>query len=171
VQFNAFGVGRRNGATVGGPEVVDLSGPNFAVVGNEVSFAATTTGATSQAWKVVDSAGNVVADGTGPTFEFRPESTGDFTIIVTAEDAAGTTDSEQLTLTVAQLGVVDNDLVVAGTDAADSIGVYTDAAGDLHVYMNGQHAGEFAGVTGEIIVSAGNGNDAIYISKFVHHNT
>ena len=37
--------------------------------------------------------------------------------------------------------------------------------------MKGQFAGEFAGVTGEVVVCAGDGNDQVYISRHIYHDT
>ena len=158
-------------AATGGPEVTNLSGPDFAVVGKAILFEATSTGAIVQSWQVLDVAGDVVASGSGTSFDFTPESTGEFTVVVTAEDGAGGSDSEQLSLTVSQLGVVGDDLVISGTDSNDRIGVYSDAQGDLHVYMNGRYRGEFQDVGGEIIVCAGDGHDRVYVSRHVTHDT
>jgi Ca2+-binding RTX toxin-like protein len=151
-----------------GPTFVTVEGPDNGVAGQSLMYIAQTLDSSDQlSWEVLDAAGNVLAIGSGSHFAYTPMATGVQTVRVTALDSSGQSASEAITLSVSSLGVVEGDLYVAGTSGNDDISIVAGGDGTVQVYQNGQVAGVFDGVTGEIIVNGFGGDDRIDVSQQV----
>ncbi len=158
-----------------GPEITSLAGPASGVRGQTVGFAVTITdpdglATVSTLWQVLNGANEVVATGSGSTFNWLVSSEGSFTIRVTATDHTGNTDTAGLAFTGTAAGMVGGNLFVAGTDDCDAILVWRGSGNELVVYRNGDLLGSFA-VSGMVNVNGFAGHDVIYVAQQVNHAT
>ena len=161
------------------PVVTAVSGPDQAVRGQTLSYIGSFTDAGTldthaEAWTVVDnSSGGVVATGTGPSFEFEPDSIGSFTVTYTVtDDDTGTGDSSATVSTSLTLVTADpidpsqSTLLIGGSDNSELIKVFGRSDG-LKVKTYDFATGELnieSGIQADRIIVYGNGgNDSIKV--------
>jgi putative intracellular protease/amidase len=110
-----------------------------------------------------------VAPGANLDFETQPN----FDLVVTVTDTGTPALSASATMLIALTDVVETpsspvgmeggDLVVRGTDSADTVYVWSGAPGRGMVWMNGTYYGSHAvGPGGRVVVYGGSGNDRIF---------
>src|SRR5262249_31059371 len=74
-------------------------------------------------------------------------------------------DTQKVTVTVLPAGVVNGDLVVAGTAGNDTVGIQSLSAGNIRVYLNGTDQGTFSLAEGHgVHVRGMAGNDRLDLS-------
>jgi Ca2+-binding RTX toxin-like protein len=158
---------------VRGPVFTTVSGPDTAIAGQTlVYYAETLDTSDTISWSVVDESGGIVAEGDGNQFEYRPVTTGEQIVRVTATNSGSSESSaESMVLTISAVGVVDGDLYVAGTEDSDLLQIRPGGGGAIDVYRGRQRVGSFDGVTGQIIINAFGGDDMIDIAKQITTDT
>ncbi|MBX2852319.1 MAG: PKD domain-containing protein [Phycisphaeraceae bacterium] len=160
------------------PVVATVSGPDQAVRGQTLSYIGSFTDAGTldthtEAWTVTDnSSGAVIATGTGPSFDFVPDTLGDFTVTYTVtDDDTGTGDSSAAVSTSLTLVTADpidpsqTTLFIGGSNGSDFIRVGGRSTG-LKTWIydgDGNYAVE-SGIQADRIVIYGNdGGDFIKV--------
>ena len=149
---------------------VTIDGPDEFVVGKGGE---TFTGDASSLGTITFEAFSVdgVAAATGSTFNFDPAAPGTFVLTYVAMDADGGIASGSVTVTVVSAAVVDGDLLIGGTDEADSISVNV-VGTNYQVNVNGAISTfAIADVTGDIIICSHDGNDDIRVAPGITQST
>jgi Ca2+-binding RTX toxin-like protein len=161
-----------------GPTIEELSGPTSAVAGQMLTYSAIVSDPDGLetviiSWLVFDHDGNEVANTSDSPaeFQFAAPAAGSYTVVVTATDATGQTDSRSVNLDATMIGLSGNDLYIAGTDQRDVISVLKYGRDRIRVFRNGSLLGRFDGFDGQIHVNAFGGNDYIFISHRIRSTT
>ena len=108
-----------------------------------------------------------ITGGTSITVTHSFDNTGTFTPTVVATDKDGSPGSVAFNgpaITVTAIQVIDGNLVIAGTNAADSITVNTYTTGSATVTRNGVSSSWALPTGGRIVVRGCNGNDVIAVN-------
>jgi Ca2+-binding RTX toxin-like protein len=160
------------------PPTASVSGPATGVRGQTLNF---TLGATDPSpadqaagfTYAIDWNGDGIVDETltgltGTVDSHVFTTSGTFNVCVTATDQDGGVSSVVTQSVVIQAAaVVNGDLIVGGTDQADTINIGQASGGGITVTINGQAVGTF-NPTGRIIVYALGGNDSVQMDGSIN---
>lgn len=154
------------------PVITSFSGPTAAIAGQTLTYSVQTGESTDViTWVATDSQGTLLDSGSGNPFDYQPSTAGAITLTATATNLAGHSVSASLTLHVERIGLVGNDLYVGGTEGDDVLQVYRNGNHQLFVYDGNSLLGSFTDLSGSIVIHAFGGDDAIYISRNISHDT
>lgn len=159
------------------PIVSTVLGPDQAVRGQTLVYTGSFTDAGTldthtETWTVAKSSGEVVATGTGSSFEFVPDTLGSFTVTYTVtDDDTGAGDSSAAVSTSLILVAADpidpsqNTLFIGGSNGSDYIRVGGRTSGlKAWVYDNeGNYAVESGIQADRIVIHGNDGNDVIKV--------
>ena len=153
---------------------IDSAAPTGGVLGQTISFAGTLNDPDSQdahslVWEVRDSLNQLVATGSGASFDYAPTELGTLTVTFSVNETNTAdlfTDSDSVQVSIQQAALIDGTLSVGAGSENDKIDIKHDKkTGNVSVKVNKQQVGTFSALD-LIVVYGGAGNDKI---KIDHH--